>query len=338
MICPHCSVNLLRRERNGRVCGGCKRPFALEPKESVLGLHDIRVRALADKLGDGRGLRYALPQLWYAASRKHMPDLDKRFLGRRFLVSVPIVGLGVLGIIGGAFPAGPALAVILGAVILVNIAMTAFKARIVRGMPVKMPVPYEKFRAEVLDRWGKVYGGPPPGSIPEGAAPPPGPPRPRLAAVCPDRGVLACLAANDAAGAWGMALADRLEHLPPGVPVLILHDASVAGLRFAAETQAALGPRAVPVGIAPRALLDKEKALRLRHGRPEPDELQRLRAGSVSEAEIAWLADGWWSPLAAVPPAKLLAAVGSAVQRVEDAGDPDRRRARAVGFLTWPTG
>ncbi|MBH0781466.1 hypothetical protein [Nocardia bovistercoris] len=308
----------------------------MEPKESPLWVHDIRVRTLAEKLGDGRGLRYTLPQLWYAASRKHMPDLGKRFFGRRLLFSIPILVVAFFSMVSGAVPPLIGIVVGIGAVVLVNLALTAYKPRFLRTSPVRMPATYDKFRDEVLSRWIKVYGGPPPGSVSEAAPPPPAPPQPRFAVLCADRAVLACLAANNVA-ARGIALASRPEQLPQRVPVLILHDASVPGVTFAAEVRAALGSRAIDVGIGPRALLGKEKAFRLRDGLPAPADLERLRA-TVSPPELAWLADGWWSPLAAVPPAKLLAAVDSATRRAEEATDPDRRRAREVGFLTWPTG
>jgi hypothetical protein len=76
--------------------------------------------------------------------------------------------------------------------------------------------------------------------------------------------------------------------------------------------------------------------LRLREDAPRPEDLARLRPDALTQEEIDWLAQGWWSPIAAVPPAKLLAAVDRSLQQIEETSDPDRRRAQAVGFLTWP--
>lgn len=338
MICPHCSQNLLRRERGDRRCSKCRRVFALEPKESVLGLHDIRVRKLAERLGDGRNLRYTTPQLWYAASRRKLPDLRAKYLGRRFLLSVPIGIATFVLALTGLFPVLVVIGVGIGALILVNLLLTALRPRYLRRAPVRMPVPYDRFHKEVVGRWLQVYGYPPPGSVNERADMPPPPASPRIAVLCSDRHVLTCLSANNVSQTWGMALSNRIDRLPPSVPVLVLHDASVPGIAFASEARAALGSRAVPVGLAPRALIGKPKALCLRDGQPSVTDVSRLRGEPLSEAETAWLADGWWSPLAAVPPAKLLAALDSAMRRVEEASDPDRQRARAVGFLTWPTG
>ncbi|MET7768093.1 hypothetical protein [Nocardia sp. NPDC005366] len=339
MICPHCNANLLRKERGDRRCSKCRRVFALEPKESVLGLHDMRVRKLAERLGDGRNLRYTLPQLWYAASRRQLPDLRKKFIRRRLMVSVPIAVATFVLLLTALFPGMLVLGLGITALVLVNVLLTALRPRYMRTAPVRMPVSYDRFHKEVVGRWLQVYGAPPLGSVNERAELPPAPRSPRLALLCPDHGVLVCLSANNVAETWGMALASRIDRLPPEVPVLVLHDASVPGIAFAAQARAALGKRAVPVGLTPRALLGKDKALRLRDPVDSSVvDVARLRAEPLSNAEIAWLAEGWWSPLAAVPPAKLLAALTRAVERVEEAADPDRKRAREVGFLTWPTG
>jgi hypothetical protein len=182
-----------------------------------------------------------------------------------------------------------------------------------------------------------VYGGPPPGWVDEGTSSPPAyVEHPRSAVLCADRSVLACLAANDVARSRAMVLAERIEQLPPEIPVIVLHDASVPGLLFADHARAALGARAVVAGLAPRAVLANKSSLRLCEGWQPRDDLARLRPGSLSQAEIDWLAEGFWSPIAAIPPAKLLAAVDRSVQRIEEMVDPDRRQALAIGFLTWP--
>ncbi|MGW5313316.1 hypothetical protein ACWEQ0_25935 [Nocardia thailandica] len=337
MICPHCSQNLLRRERGNRTCSKCRRVFALEPKESPLGLHDIRVRTLAERLGDGGRLRYTLPQLWYAAARKRLPDPRKTFTALRIGLTVPLIVLTIVAAAIGSWPVPAVLAAGAGLIVAAQLALSAVRPRYLRSAPVRVPVSYERFREEVIGRWVKVYGALPPGAVADGSVVPPAPPRPRVAVLCPDRAVLVCLAANEVGRTRGMALADRLDRLPPGVPVLVLHDASAPGTAFARDARAALRGRAVPVGLAPRAVLGKPNAMRLRDGRPGADELRRLRDLPLSEAETAWLAEGWWSPLAAVPPARLLAALDSATERAHRGTDPDQRAAHAVGFLTWPS-
>ncbi|WP_330250921.1 hypothetical protein OG874_32650 [Nocardia sp. NBC_00565] len=338
MICPHCSTNLLRKERGGRRCSKCRREFALEPKESPFGLHDIRIRKLAEKFGDGRGLRYTLVQLWYAAGRKKVPDVRRVFNGVRIAVWIAIGVLTVALVVSSAM--GPVAAIIVAVVVLVlaDAGLRAAKPWFLSRTTVRMPVPYNTFRRDVVGRWSPIHGGPPSGSVDEAMVKPPIVERPRIAVLCPDRSVLACLTANNVPQTGAIALADRIDRLPPHIPVIVLHDASLPGIELAGRARAALGPRAVVVGLSPRAVLANASVLRLREPRPTEQDAAFLRREPLSETEIEWLADGWWSPIAAIAPAKLLAVVERAVERVEDAGDPDRRRAREVGFLTWPTG
>ncbi|MFB7469801.1 hypothetical protein [Kitasatospora sp. NPDC056184] len=72
MICPHCEARLLSRERTGRVCGRCRKPFALEPK-STRGLHDLRLRRAVERLGDGGRVVLTVGQLRWAFHRRGRP-------------------------------------------------------------------------------------------------------------------------------------------------------------------------------------------------------------------------------------------------------------------------
>jgi hypothetical protein len=354
VICPHCYQSLrYKQRRTGRRCSHCGRQFALEPNVSPLAMHDIRVRKLAEKLGDGRGLQYALRQLWYSAARTKVEN-SFRYAGiwtgvanpgERFdsirdkingTIILIIVGVVVIGVINRT------LAFILGVAAFVAVQILLEKIKPVytrtRRFPIsRIPGTYLAFRKGVVERWSAVYGQLPPGAVDESAAIAPGSPRPGFVVLCPDRAVLACLAANYPAHGLEVAVADRIDRLPPTIPVIVLHDASVPGLLFAGQARAALGPRAVPAGLMPRAVLDKASSLRLCKQPPDPTELDKLARNLLLQTEIDWLAEGWWSPIAALPPARLIAMVKRAIERFEDATDPDRRRAYAIGFLTWPT-
>ncbi|WP_433627377.1 hypothetical protein [Nocardia sp. CA-120079] len=327
----------MRKERGGRRCSTCKREFALEPKESPLGLHDIRLRKLAERLGDGRGLRYTSLQLWYAAGRKKVSDPLRAFQRARFGLGSAIVMLAIFLMVLRV--ASPAVVIPFGVLILVlaTVGIGAAKPWFLSRATVRMPGLYSNFRRDVVGRWISVYGGPPPGSVDEGQVWPPALARPRFAVLCPDRSVLACLAANNVSQTWSMALSDRIDQIPPDVPVIVLHDASMPGIAMAGKARVALGSRAVVVGLSPRAVLANASTLRLRDPRPQPQDTEFLHGEPLSAAEIEWLCEGWWSPIAAIPPAKLLMVLERAVERIEDASDPDRRAAREVGFLTWPT-
>jgi hypothetical protein len=85
-------------------------------------------------------------------------------------------------------------------------------------------------------------------------------------------------------------------------------------------------------GLRPRTVLRRRRRfLRLRW----PAKSRGLDGLGLDPQEVEWLTQRWWSPIAAVRPKQLLAAVTKAVERV-GAADPDWRRARRVGFLTWP--
>jgi hypothetical protein len=338
VICPHCNTNLLRKERGGRRCSKCRRVFALEPKESPLGLHDIRMRKLAERLGDGRGLRYTPTQLWYAAARKKIPDAYRHFRRVRIGISIAIVVIGFYSAASGGLPAAVAIGSAIALLVLANVGLVVARPWFADRATIRIPVSYQTFRDQVIGFWTRVYGGLPPGAVDENTVRPPAVDRPRFAVLCPDRSVLACLAANDVPGSWAVALCDRIDRLPPQVPVIVLHDASLPGIALAGQARVRLGNRAVVVGLSPRAVLANQSALRLREPRPTDAETAFLRREPLSEAEIEWLAGGGWSPVAAIPPAKLLAVLQRSVERVEEAADPERRRAREVGFLTWPKG
>ncbi|WP_424187165.1 hypothetical protein ACOBQX_04855 [Actinokineospora sp. G85] len=105
----------------------------------------------------------------------------------------------------------------------------------------------------------------------------------------------------------------------------VLHDASVPGLRLAARAKATLGSRALVVGLSPAQARGMTSIPALRGRRHDPADLADLR---LPHADTQWLAEGWWRPVGALAPRKLLAAV--------DRADPAHRQAAALGFLTWP--
>jgi hypothetical protein len=118
--------------------------------------------------------------------------------------------------------------------------------------------------------------------------------------------------------------------------VVLLHDTSVAGYQFAAHARAFLpGRTVVDASTRPSTLKSTRKAFRLREPAPPADTIAALRTARIlAEPELDWLAKGWWSPVAAMRPAALIARVETAAERTTV--DPDRRAASAVGFMTWP--
>ncbi|MEV0354981.1 hypothetical protein AB0H71_02860 [Nocardia sp. NPDC050697] len=332
MICPHCQTSLLYRQRPNRVCSSCGRPFALEPKESPFRLHDLRLRRLAEKLSDGRELLYTGPQLYFAAGRKTLPSTRRHYhlavVGYTLLIGI----IGFLLLITGVLPVGPGLAGIAATILVVNVLLLLMRPQLARRATVEMERSYADFSTQVLRPWQRVYGAPP-ARLTRDDFRAPAVPQPRVALLCPDRPTLTCLAANGAPATWQLALCERPEQVPRGIPVLVLHDAGIAGIGWARQVREALGPRAVLLGLSPATVRTAKWAVRVKEQPMEKAELPP----AIGAEDRQWLLDGWWSPVAALPPARLLALVQRGVDRVAEAADPDRRRAGQVGFLTWPT-
>lgn len=345
MICPHCNANLLYKQRGGHRCSRCKRAFALDPKTNRLLLHDRRLRALVARISVDGTLRYTADQLRHAAARKplryhqgrierHVPLSAGRRLLRAALSSalIAIAAIAVAGILG----ARDVLLAIIGGVVYVVVFAMAMSS------PMEaIPMTLEAFRRSVLERWRTVYGEALPGLVDRALSTRvmPSSDQAHAVLVCPDADVLACLAANGVHERLGLGLApvtrgEAVDWLPSvlvvGAPVLFaLHDASAAGCLFAARLRGSLGPpwQVIDLGLAPRTVIAGRTLLRLRDKPPPQEEIDELRAtGTVTDDEARWLARGLVSPLAAIPPAKLIKVVEESVL------------AGGVGFLTWPSG
>ena len=329
MICPHCSKSLLRRQRTGSTCTYCNRRFAFDPKTNSLALNDLKVRRQAERLARG-GMSYTRRQLWYAVSRKKLSEPVQPLAGcgcGTFLAltaAVMIFGFAVE-------PSGDVLGgVVLGALgvlVVANVIFAVLRPGIAARTEINPPVSESSFRG-MLANWREVYGADPPGMI--DIVPSPAVHRPEVALVCQDTTVLDCLTANGVPHRDKLALATNAAGVPPAVPVVVLHDASVAGLRFAAATRHALAGRVVvDAGLRPAHVLRGQGLPRLRGKKVDTGQLHGL---DLTREETGWLAAGWWSPIGAVPPAKLVSAVERALTRA----DRDRSRAAEVGFMTWP--
>lgn len=347
MICPHCGVDVNYRERPDSTCSQCNREFALDPKTAPLGLNDLRVLRLAEKLRTDENLRFTYEQLRYAAGKRTLEtSLDSpwrlAFWGTPavifFLTLTPglplalAVGPDLIGVSGGKGVTW--LFVCSAGLIALSMIINGLRRpSMLRNHRIELDGSLDDFAATLADRWKSVYGTAIPGLIDEWRAPIEHAASPRYAVLCPSRSVLVCLSCNDVVRERDLILALHPDQVPPNIPVLVIHDASPVGLRSVAQARRRFGSLAVDVGLSPRTAMNAEPPrVWLREPTLSSDAVAGLPT-DLSDDERAWLEIGWWTPVAAVPPRRLIAAVNRAVDRFE----PGTAEGRTIGFLTWPT-
>jgi hypothetical protein len=345
VICPHCEKSLLRKERPGNVCSKCRRRYALDPKTNPLQLSDLRVRRIALKLTQDGQVPCTAGQLWYALSRR---SLRSTRVEMGCAVALTFVGI-VVGLVG--LGADVVVFAVIGGLLL--LAAVGFVAAEVMGVGRGRPrLAREAFRAGPLKEWKSVYRSLPPGVIDDSRYPSSGtrPTRTRQASatssdglflVCPDRSIAVFLDAAGLTARYGLTLVpdpDALSALPGREPVLVLHDADAHGLLLAHRLRTAQPVRrVVDIGLPLGAVHKRSRAVPVRGEPPGAGVMGPLeQSGEFSRDQLKWLSRGWGFPLVGVAPAKLLTVVSRAVERTGTAADPARRRAAAVGFLTWP--
>lgn len=71
MICPRCAASLTGKQRSGRICAHCGKRFALDPAVHGTGMHDIRIRGIAERATDHGRLKITLTQLWYLSRSRN---------------------------------------------------------------------------------------------------------------------------------------------------------------------------------------------------------------------------------------------------------------------------
>ncbi|MCB5181663.1 hypothetical protein [Streptomyces antimicrobicus] len=358
MICPHCEKNLLRKERTGNVCSHCRKRYALDPKTNPLALNDLRVRRVvqqltgeAEALGTGQG-RAAGPgpqvavstgQLWYALSRRRLKEA-----GISGGCAGGTAGFAAFAGLVGVLTDATALLFVCAVLLVVAAGcLTARLAGVGRGVP---RVTHAQFKDTALREWRQVYGALPAGVVDDTEIDPyralpasPGLPAPTAVLVCPERSVAAFLAANGVPSRYGVALVpgpEGVRPLPGHLPVLALHDADVEGELLVRRLRQELpGRRVVDAGLPLRSVREPAKGVPYRDParRPRPEQLRLLAGtGTVAQEELDRLAKGWRYPLVAVPPRKLLDVVTRLAEEAGRRTDPERRRAAAVGFMSWP--
>ena len=368
MQCPHCSANLLYRERGGRRCSKCKQKFAFEPKTSPLKLHDLRFRRVVEKVSANGTIWYTPSQLHHALARKVVAE-QKRDLGTVGCFSLIVTG-GII-LLTSQFSELIVVPATLLCVLLVIVVIIIWRRRPLLS---KLPMSRDDFPRRVLDEWYKTYNVVPHGLITSKHRANTSayvPPLAQLTAIlaCPERDILLCLQANGIPQQYGLGLLPTegpftrdeealLITLPlrPDLPLFLLHDASLAGLLLSQTIGMSLGlhaeHRIVDLGLRPSHVL-KYKLMQLGE-EPSPELLSILTRqvntttgaeAPLSMEEFKWLKKGYYSPILAVNPVRLLRVVHDAItehrqqlqrSKLVDPEQQAQRQAQAVGFMSWP--
>ncbi|MFH9725302.1 hypothetical protein ACH4M4_20385 [Streptomyces sp. NPDC017254] len=348
MICPHCAAQLAVKERTGQICSRCDRRFALDPKVHGHGMHDLRIRRVVAQATDDGRLKVTVTQLWYLARTSSGAWGPRPAHGIRpavrWLVALPVAALLILCV--GLLEGVPATLSGVAAVAVLGAATFMRRTPAQRGGS-RITPDEDHFRGLVRGRWPTVYQHLPTGVVdddPHARAPRESTVgRPEAVVLCTDHAVAVFLRANDIPARLKALLVeaepatahDALVDVPGRLPVVVLHDASALGALLAPLLRLTHPGRVVVDGGLPVA------AVRLRDGAvrrvspvPTVDAGKLRSVAGLSEQDAAWLAQGFWSPLAAVPPRRLESVVTAAVERARAARPFDPRA--IDGFLTWP--
>jgi hypothetical protein len=385
MRCPNCQADVKYRERSGHICAKCRREFALDPKDNHLKLHDLRFKDLHNQISQQGTLYYTADQLRHHAGRKVAREASKPLTRTGCMITSVVIAV-ILAIVfaqGGSIYMG----LFIGVVALVGLLGIVY----VRGDSVfkySLPTGLDDFQRRILLRWQQIYGGLPPRMLTDEVRSSlrddqPAPEQVGGVVACPQRDVLECLRANAVPVRLNIqllptrepftptqqAMLERLRR-EPDLPLLLLHDASPAGVLLHNTIIKSLGlqknHRIVDLGLQPADAIE-HKMMRL-GAKPEPQMLaiikrfvvsknkpvpnpQTRRGPVLRENEFRWLERGFYTPILSVSPARLIRVVTQAAQRLNIAppavaahdaasADPEERaraQAQAVGFMTWPS-
>jgi hypothetical protein len=359
MICPHCSQNIKYKERSNFSCSKCGKIFAFEPKTDPLKLTDTRFRNAWYKISNNKTCFFTAGQLQYLLHRK----LAKRRPG---LLAVAII----LTVIAPVFAILSFIALfnraddntlfyIWGGAIVLFIAAAVggfflWYNRVYQKIPLSVEIiqSLNSFKPDVLNRWERVYKTKldkliTPEVLQQHQPPPPETLKGFL--VCADKDVLQCLAANRIDEKLGLGLIQLAQPTAKGelkkieyaktrsnLPVFVLHEASVEGCNLKSEFlqtfwKTAEQKRVIDIGLRPA----KTMTSNLIHQQQSP--FDSFSPANLTAEEINFLKAGYYTPLLALTPERLIKYVTNAVAKPLQAAEKYSYevKAKAVGFMTW---
>jgi hypothetical protein len=324
MICPRCSQSITYKERNNNQCSKCYKEFAFEPKTHPLLLTDKYFLKTVEKLSDNGKYSYTPDQLQMALSRKKLK-------GKGAMVVIVILAI-VTSIIAGVVFA-PLLIFAIPFWIVVIVAQQFYFRKFVAP-----PQTFPEFDRSVIYRWKEVYGEFPKNMIV-------GNPSLKHQTRDPLRGILFCetrdtancVVANQLNLKLGLAVFTDASSDPvqmrADLPVYVLHDAGGEGYEFLEKIRQhfGVGRQIIDLGLRPRSVMNS-KLLRFRQ-----QSYTRNDFSGLTPAEVKWLYQGYYTPLAVLRPAQLFHYLTKQIERrsKQAAVETPEKAAQAVGFMTW---
>ncbi len=339
MKCPHCLAELPYRYRTSRICSSCHKAFALEPRENVLGLSDLRLRGIAERLSGKGTYRYTARQLAHAVAIKTLKLEEKKHSSLGSII--PILFIMLMLICPGLM-----LALLVDSIVCLIIpifiaasTLLAYIDYLKKTLP-KVYKEIEQFEVHYIEPWEFIHGLLP-GRVAEKeivALRQFHMPLSRVRAVVASfsEDVLDCLRANGLVEQLGLALLNprqltdfdrdviNLLRNRPRLPIFLIHDASLFGSLMATilRKEWELTPQhlIIDLGLHPRHV----QRLRLPWRKLQPSrawlQLFEWQASvpnglKLTKAEQKWLRKGYETSVLFIPPARLIKVVTKAVER-----------------------
>ncbi len=352
MKCPHCLAELRYRERTGRRCFYCQKTFALEPRENVLGLSDLRLRGIAERLSGKGTYRYTARQLAHAvilqASKRRVQFTS--FLSWRLMNLLVPFSVVIFVILCASLVISNSVTLL---IYLLRIFLIFLFVVLVILIPIyslffrKNPLDIKRFEqvlaqfeVHYIEPWEFIHGLLP-GRVAEEeivALRRFHMPLSRVRAVVASfsEDVLDCLRVNGLVEQLGLALLNprqltdfdrdviNLLRNRPRLPIFLIHDASLFGSLMATilRKEWELTPQhlIIDLGLHPRHV----QRLRLPWRKLQPSrawlQLFEWQASvpnglKLTKAEQKWLRKGYETSVLFIPPARLIKVVTKAVER-----------------------
>jgi len=333
MICPHCTQSVTYKERNYNICSKCNKEFAFDPKTHTLQLSDTYFSNVVKKLSNNDKLFFTPQQLQFALSQKKIKNSFSVYW-----LFIPAIITTIIAIVVSAnFVFKDSINSLFAGGIIFSLWMIFIPLlRIYRKKNFSLPQSLVEFESNVLHRWKQIYGKYPDKLLVNYAAPGDFNSDLKGILICDNGEIGMCLRANHAARSLAIAadlnqLNDLLQKR--GVqPIYVLHDASRDGYRFFEKLKQQFGPQTqvFDIGFRPQGVM-KTNLMKFR----EPGTSHNFN--SLTADENKWLNDGYYTPLFALRPEKLIQYVTKQLEHRSQAlaDNNAREKAQAIGFMTW---